>query len=215
MCGKKGHFARDCWSRAHYDKSVNKVEIDKVNAETGREFVFTIENVISDVTLSQNGCEEHEDGLVMIDSGASANVCSKLFGKSKMPQFDGAIRLRSADGRQLQENGKGQTWQRIGRQTKRYDFQVVDVTEPTLSVSYLCEQGVETHLAKQTFLKFGDRQEPLIRRGGMYFVKTHTVNAVEAVEKAKSAKPCVQPGDAQKWHVQPRNPQKWSVQPEE
>ena len=38
-------------------------------------FVFTIENVISDVTLSQNGCAEREDGLVMIDSGASVNVC--------------------------------------------------------------------------------------------------------------------------------------------
>ena len=43
-------------------------------------FVFTIESVISDVTLSHNGCEEHDDGLVMIDSGASVNVCPKFLG---------------------------------------------------------------------------------------------------------------------------------------
>ena len=57
---------------------MNEVEGD---AETRREFVFTIENVISDATLSQNGCEEREDGLVMIDSGASVNVCSQMVWK--------------------------------------------------------------------------------------------------------------------------------------
>ena len=31
---------------------VNEVEVENVNAETGREFVFTIENVISVVALS-------------------------------------------------------------------------------------------------------------------------------------------------------------------
>ena len=50
---------------------VNEVEAENVIAETGKEFVFTIENVISDVTLSQDGCAEREDGLVMIDSGAT------------------------------------------------------------------------------------------------------------------------------------------------
>ena len=34
---------------------VNEVEAENVNADTGKEFVFTIENVIGDVTLSQDG----------------------------------------------------------------------------------------------------------------------------------------------------------------
>ena len=63
---------------------VNEVEAENANAETGKEVVFTIENVISEVTLSRDGCAEREDGLVMIDSGASVDVCLKWFGKSKL-----------------------------------------------------------------------------------------------------------------------------------
>ena len=81
------------------------------------ESLFTLENVISDVTLSQNGCEERKDGLVMTDSGASFNVCPKWFGKSKLQQYDGAIRLISADGRP-HHDGKRQIWLQIGGQTK-------------------------------------------------------------------------------------------------
>ena len=54
---------------------------------------------------------------------------------------------------------------------------MVDVTKPILSVSCLCENGVETHRAKKSFLRFGDGHEPLIRKGGVYFVKAQTVNA--------------------------------------
>ena len=45
-------------------------------------------------------------------------------------------------------------------QTKQYDFHVVDVTKPILSVSCLCENGAETHLAKESFLRFGNEHEP-------------------------------------------------------
>ena len=96
VCGKRGHFARDCWSRANHDKMVNEVEAENVNAENGEEFVFTIENVINDVTLSQDGYAEREGELVMIDSGASVNVCPKWFGKSKLKQSDGITCLRGA-----------------------------------------------------------------------------------------------------------------------
>ena len=41
--------------------------------------MFTIESVINDVTLSQDGCAEREEELVMIDSGAFVNVCPKWF----------------------------------------------------------------------------------------------------------------------------------------
>ena len=178
--GKKFHLARDCWSRANNHKMVNEVEAENANAEPGKEFVFTIENVISDVTLSQDGCDERENGLVMIDSGASVNVCPKWCGKSKMEQSDGTTCLGGANGKPLQEYGKRQIWLKIFGQTKRYDFHVVNVTKLILSVSCLCEHGVETHLAKKSFLRFGDGHEPLIRKGGVYYVKAHTVNAVES-----------------------------------
>ena len=117
------------------------------------------------------------ESLVMVDSGASVNVCLKWFGNSKLEQSDDATCLRGANGKPLQEYGKRQIWLKICGQTKRYDFHVVDVTKPILSVSCLCENGVETHLAKESFLRFGDGHEPLIRKGGVYFVKAQTVNA--------------------------------------
>ena len=156
---------------------VNEVEVENVNAEPGKEYVYTIEHEINDVNLSQGGCVEREDELVMIDSGASVNVRPKWFGNSKLEQSDGATCLRGANGKPLQEYGKRQIWLKICGQTKRYDFHVVNVTKPILSVSCLCEQGVETHLAKKSFSSFGDGHEPLIRKGGVYFVKAQTVNA--------------------------------------
>ena len=66
---------------------------------------------------------------------------------------------------------------KICGQTKQYDFHVVDVTKPILSASCLCEHGAETHLAKESFFRFGKEHEPLIRRGGVYFVKVQTVNS--------------------------------------
>ena len=117
------------------------------------------------------------ESLVMVDSGASVNVCPKWFGNSKLEQSDDATCLRGANGKPLQEYGKRQIWLKICGQTRRCDFHVVDVTKPILSVSCLCENGVETHLAKESFLRFGDGHEPLIRKGGVYFVKAQTVNA--------------------------------------
>ena len=77
----------------------------------------------------------------------------------------------------LQEYGKRQIWLKICGQTKRCDFHVVDVTKTILNVSCFGENGVETHLAKKSFLRCGDGHEPLIRKGGVYFVKAQTVNA--------------------------------------
>ena len=60
---------------------MNEVEGAKVDSDAAKEFVFTIENIVKDVSLSQSGCESHENGLVMIHSGASVNVLPKWFGK--------------------------------------------------------------------------------------------------------------------------------------
>ena len=77
----------------------------------------------------------------------------------------------------LQEHGKRQIWLKFCGQTKGYDFHVVNVTKLILSVTCLCEPGVETHLAKKSFLRFGGGHEPLISKGGVYFVKAKMVNA--------------------------------------
>ena len=184
MCGKRGHFARDCWSRANHDKMVNEVEVENANAESGKEYVCTIEHEVNVLNLSQSGCgvnkiEERKtardwdprthEGLVKIDRGASVNVCPKWFGNSRLEQSDGATCLRGANGKPLQEYGKRQIWLKICGQTERCDFHVVDVTKPILCVSCLSENGVETHLAKKSFLRFGDGHQPLIRKGGVYF----------------------------------------------
>ena len=65
VCGKKkGHTARDCWSRANQDRTVNEVDGAKAESEMAQELVFAIESVVKDVRLSQSGCEVSEDGLV-------------------------------------------------------------------------------------------------------------------------------------------------------
>ena len=72
----------------------------------------------------------------------------------------------------------------IGNNLKRYDFHVVEVTKPILSVSYLSEHGIETHLAREQFLKCGDGREPLIKRNGVYFVKASCVRAGDSQNHA-------------------------------
>ena len=145
MCGKKGHFARDCWSRANQDRTVNEVDGAKADLDTAKDFVFALQSVVKDVGLSQSGCEVSEDGLVMIDSGASVNVCHKWLRKSTLQKSDGSVLLRGADGRTLQDNGKRQLWLQIGNNLKRYDFFVVDVTKPILSVNTESKHAPHNH----------------------------------------------------------------------
>ena len=75
--------------------------------------------------------------------------------------------------------------------------------------------GVETHLAKQPFWRFGDGHEPLIRRSGVYFVKAQTVNAVETVTQDESEKSCVRAEDSQKWCVRAEDSQNRCVRAED
>ena len=147
---------------------VNEVEVENVNAEPGKEFVFTVENEINDVNLS---------------------LMVRLV--SEVPK-----------GKPLQEYGKRQIWLNISGQTKRYDFHVVNVTKPILSASWLCEHGVETHLAKKSLLNFGDGHEPLIRKSGVYFVKAQTVNAVGDKTRDRSQERCVRADGSKKSCVQ-------------
>ena len=101
---------------------MNEVEGAKVDSDAAKEFVCTIENIVKDVTLSQSGCEGHEDGLVMIDSGASVNVCPRfgnLFLFNQTDHFDSDVRTE-----ELQGYGKRQLWLIIGHYLRRYDFHV-------------------------------------------------------------------------------------------
>ena len=80
---------------------------------------------------------------------------------------------------------------------------MVDVTKPILSVNHLYENGSETHLARQPFLKHGERHEPLVKKSGVYFVKAQILHevkgAVEAVLQDKgSPKSCVRAEGSQK-----------------
>ena len=116
-----------------------------MDSDAAKEFVFTIENIVKDESLSQSCCGGHEDGLVMIDSGASVSVCPKWFGESVLEISDGSVQLRGADGRTLQDYGKRQIWLRFRNHLRRYDLHLVEVTTPILSVSHLFEKGLETH----------------------------------------------------------------------
>ena len=160
---------------ANHDKMVNEVEVEDPHAEVDKKYVYTMEHEVNVVKLSQSGCGVNKIEEKKTASGTQEpmkvwrcltaeplSTCPKWFGNSKLEQSDDAT---GANGKPLQEYGKRHIWLKICGQTKRYDFHVVDVTKPILSVSCLCENGVETHLAKESFLRFGEGHEPLTRNG--------------------------------------------------
>ena len=51
-------------SQIHQDRTVNEVQGATADADAAKELVFTIENTVKDVTLSQIVCDSHEGGLV-------------------------------------------------------------------------------------------------------------------------------------------------------
>ena len=114
---------------------VNEVEVEDANAEPGKEYVCPIEHEVNVVNLSQSGCGVNKiderktardwdprtqeqtgrewdprihESLVMVDSGASVNLCPKWFANSKLDQTDDATCRRGANGKPLQEYGKRQ-----------------------------------------------------------------------------------------------------------
>ena len=122
---------------------VNEVKVEDPNAEPDEVYVYTIAHEVNVENLSLCGSgvnkikerktardwdPRNHESLVMVDSGASVNVCPKWFGNSKLEQSDDATCLRGANGKTLLEYGKRQIWLKICGQTKRYDFYVVDVT---------------------------------------------------------------------------------------
>ena len=80
VCGKRGHFARDCWSRANHDKMVNEVEVEDPNAEPGKEYVSTIEHEVNVVHLSQSGCRVNkiEERKTARDWDSRDPICQRV-----------------------------------------------------------------------------------------------------------------------------------------
>ena len=95
---------------------------------------------------------------------------------------------------------------RSEKNLRQYDFHVMEVTKPILSVSYLCENGTETHLARNPFLKYGDRREPPIKKNWVYFVKAQIVHKVKGTIES-----CVRAGDSQGSRVRAGESQKSCV----
>ena len=89
------------------------------------------------------------ESLMMIDSGASVNVCPKWFGNSKLEQSDGATCLRGANGKLLQENRKRQIWLKMSGQTKRYDFLCGGRDETYLECKFVCVKTEVRHISQR------------------------------------------------------------------
>ena len=81
------------------------MEVEDPNAQPDEEYVYTIDHEVNVADLSQSGCEVNKikekktarewdprthESLMMVDSGASVNVCPKWFGNSKLEQSDDA-----------------------------------------------------------------------------------------------------------------------------
>ena len=199
VCGKKGHFATGPLVTSKPRQNSERGGRCQSGPRCSKIVcVHDCDNIVKYVSLSQSGCEGHEDGLVMIDSGASVNVCSKWYGESVLEKSDGSVRLRGADGRTPRFRQASSHGEESERHLKQYDFHVVEVTKQILRVSFLCENGIETHLARHPFLKYGERHEPLIKKSGVYFVKAQIVHdvkgAVEAVMRAEDSQKVMRTG---------------------
>ena len=182
VCGKKGPFARDCWSRANQNRTVNEVEGATVDSDAAQELVFTIENLEPKWLRRSRRWfgDDRQRSISQCLSQVVWGICSRETRRTKR-----------------------QIWLRVGNRLRRYDFHVVEVTKPILGVSYLCENGIETHLARQPLLKYGERHEPFIKKGGV-FVKAQIVHevkgAVETVmQDERSQKSCVRAENSPKF----------------
>ena len=121
----------------------------------------------------------------MIDSGASVNVSHRVLEH----HTDERVRLGGADGKPHQGYGTPQLWLKIGTITKRYEFQMSAVTKSVVSVSSLCESGVEVRFNKKLFLNCDEDCAPLFKmvsatsrpRLSTPFEKRGASGAVEAV----------------------------------
>ena len=176
---------------------MNEVKGAEVDSDAAKEFMYTIENIVKCVSLSQSACESHEDGVVMNDSGASVNVCPTWFGEPVPVKSDGSVRLRGADRRTLQDHGKRQIWLRIGSHLRRSDFHVVegDKTGPECQLR---------NTPREATLLEARRHDPLIKKSGVYFAKAqifHQVKgAVEAVMQDEgSRRSCVRKVTCTSW----------------
>ena len=97
-----------------------------MGADAAKEFEYTIDSAVKDVIMRQSGCQSHEDGYVMIDSGASVNVCSMWFAEAADEQSDSSVTPRRG---WTNTPGKRRIWLRIGNHLKRHEFLVVDGTK--------------------------------------------------------------------------------------
>ena len=85
---------------------MNEVGGAEADSDTAKEFVFTIFNVVNDDSLSQSGCEVVEDGLMVIASGASVNVCPQVVRKidsSEIRRISSSPMCRRKDTPRLRE----------------------------------------------------------------------------------------------------------------
>ena len=72
------------------------------------------------------------------------------------PKWSDGSRPRGPTGKLLQGYRERQLGLKIGAGTNQYEFQVADVTKPTLSVCCLCGSGTKAHLRTQRTLQMKD-----------------------------------------------------------
>ena len=128
------------------------------------------------------------------------NGSENRFFRNQTDQFQ----LRGADGRTLPDYGKASD---LAEGRKHTWDSTTSVTKPILSVSYLCENGTEIHLARDPFLKYGDQPRTPDQENGVYFVKAQIVHKVKGTIES-----CVRAGDSQESRVRAGESQKTCVQ---
>ena len=192
-CGKKGHYARDCWSRASSwgskpHQAGGKGRKGARSVETAGEMADEpeVSGIWEVMCLTDSHPSKDSPTMLLVDSGAFSHCCSPDFAPSSPVVPDPSLKaVFTASGAQLQPSGRKNVSFTLGNGLNvTISFIVLPVRRPILSVSALVEKGWGVCFSTSGgTLSKGDFEIPLQTRGAMYFLSARTLDVSTPTSK--------------------------------
>ena len=116
-CGKKGHMAKDCWSKRRTEQQANEAKNDK-REDNDNEIGFTIKEVANQ--LAQNPEKEEKINIWCVDSGATSHMCANksMFSEIRPYKSNKFVKLVNGDKVEIHGIGTAHLTVNSGKGTK-------------------------------------------------------------------------------------------------
>ncbi|CAK0793479.1 unnamed protein product [Prorocentrum cordatum] len=170
FCKEKGHERKDCpkfttWleekkKAGHAGGSGTAAAVNTVQQDDG--WVFMVDEELEGDEL----CE-----LIMIDSGASANVCPRdHVSENGLREEAHPRRMTTATGELIAQHGR----RRVSYETEfgkiTTDYRVLDVKRPIWSLGAMVESGCDAYFTKgKSWIVKDGKELELIRKGNLFY----------------------------------------------